>query len=300
MNTNAAPVSADEPEGNSSVSDSAASKLADWHGLKIDPATVTIEELIAAFNEQRNVLVAANTPEKQAEGAKLRDLCVSHLKSGASDYMEFEVKQTLFQHFSAIFEVLDFLGGSAVISARKEVDTFISEFKTELDWHLMKAEAIVNGGVEVDAPDTNQTEINAKGIRGLLALKCEFVGLTGIGEVPANLFKTGDSGKVGLNPDVMPRLPKSAGSAPAGRYAKLRHMEFVVSLRDGRNFIFNAGETTLGDIAHDLLSRGANRVTRTTIEDALKKDGVKMITTADWWTFETWTGTVCGRMMPTK
>lgn len=113
-------------------------------------------------------------------------------------------------------------------------------------------------------------------------------------ELPEGLFKVSDAGRKGFNTDIVPRLPKlDMGDAAPKSYVST-HLVFRFQ-PEGSEEIVPCEETTINDVAHNIVSKGGYRVTGETVAARLKKEGHGIGATDSEWSLVFKTGTLYGK-----
>jgi hypothetical protein len=89
-------------------------------------------------------------------------------------------------------------------------------------------------------------------------------------ELPTDLFKTSDAGRVSLNTDIIPRIPKlDMGDAKSASSSTSTRLAFRF-VNDNDEEVTVPADWTLNDVAHNLVSRGSYRKSGRTIERMIK------------------------------
>lgn len=120
-------------------------------------------------------------------------------------------------------------------------------------------------------------------------------------ELPENLWKTSEAGRVGFNADLFPRIPKleMGDAAPKSKVSSVRlAFRWVTPAgvpADEQTEVSVPAEWTLNDVAHNLVSKGSYRVSGRTIEKMLKDAKLGIGATDNEWSLDFQTGTLYGK-----
>lgn len=183
-----------------------------------------------------------------------------------------------------------------------ELENLVSLMRDEYNYHLNKAiqdEKDAKGIKSTPSETAVRAKlacIKLKGTKpgeGLINARINMAKALGQeSEIPENLFKTGGE-RNGFNTDIFPRLPRLDVEGTTG--ANVTHLVFRFQNTDEDSTPVDCSETTLNDVAHNVISDGSYRVTGKDLERRLKSAGHGIGATDKEWSLEFETGTLFGK-----
>lgn len=184
----------------------------------------------------------------------------------------------------------------------QQVKGLLSDVQDNLDYYFNRAVQAEKDrqGITVTPSESAVTDkLTAIKLRSLIENRVNIAEAMG-DELPDNLFKVSDAGRKGFNTDLVPRLPKlDMGDAAPKPYSSLRlAFRFEVEdndCEDGVREVVVPADSTLNDVAHNIVSSGGYRVTGEMIAARLKKEGYGIGATDEEWSLIFKTGTLYGK-----
>lgn len=312
-----------------SASDVEAAAEFDLRSLGIDPMNTPIEDLLKIYREQAGI--CSDYTRKQKDGttdpSSVEGVIKAELKAKLAPTASDEVKtqvQTLrtigtnvteawFNKTPATVSLLS----SAVLL--EELRNLVSLMEDEYNYHYQAAVQAEKDAKGIKSTP-NETAIRAKlaclklkGAKpgeGLINARINMAKAMGMeAEIPSDLYKT-DGVRQGFNTEVFPRLPRldiegtvSNNSThlvfrwmPVSAIAKLPGDGALgTGTIANEADMINCTETTLNDVAHNVVSSGAYRITGKDLERKLKSAGHGIGATDTEWSIELKTGTLFGK-----
>lgn len=167
----------------------------------------------------------------------------------------------------------------------------------------VQAEKDKQGITVTPAEEVVQDKLTAIALQNLLQNRINIAQAMG-DELPEDLFKVSDSGRTSFNTDIIPRLPKldMGDNAPKKNVANVR-LAFTwlpVGHPVDQPSVSVDPSYTLNDVAHNIVSSGAYRISGTRIAEMLKKAGHGIGATKEPWVLEFPTGHLSGRAVPAE
>lgn len=281
-------------ENNEEVQEAA--KEFDIRSLGIEPMTESIENLVKVYNENQAVVKAY----------------ADSLKTGKTDpssvdsIVKNNLKQAVTSETETVGKVRSFaesLGGSLfgaqynLLSAEvmvQELENLLSLMRDERDYHLNNAiqtEKDKLGITSTPSEEASTATVACEALKGMIKLRCEMTTYDPkSGTIPANLFKT-EGVRKGFNTDVLPRTPSISLTRSN---VSSTHLSFRWQA-SGTEEATDLTETTLNDVAHNVISKGTYRVTGKDLATSLKKNGHGIGATDTEWELSFKTGTLYGK-----
>lgn len=292
----------------------------DLTSVGIEPMTTPIADLVKIYNE--NHAIVKSYTDKQKKGvsdpnavdtvvkSKLKEAVKSEQAKPAVDSLRSYVEEAFTER------TFNYNGGLNLLSAEvmlSELENLVSLVKYERDYHLNKAiqsEKDKRGIKSTPSESATTAKLACESILGLIKTRIKiadmYAGIPNLPEsekakhvVPSNLLKTGGQ-RGGFNADVLPRSPQLKIEGQGS--ASTTHLVFRFQPGDANvehpADIVACSETTLNDVAHNVVSQGAYRVTGKDIERKLKEaklTGSTLGATAEEWSIEFKTGTLFGK-----
>lgn len=296
----------------------------DLRTLGIDPATTPIATLLSIYRDQVAICNAYSEKLKSngADPTDVTNVIKAKLKATIKADSDSSVKdlRTIGEAMAndLFIAPLD-LTASAVML--EELAHLLDLMRDEYNYHFnaeVQAKKDELGIVATPAESAVRAKlacIKLKGVKpgeGLINARLAMAKvMDDEASIPANLYKTGGI-RGGFNTDLLPRLPRLSveGGAQVGSpstHLVFRFMpaEFIVTLPGdgalGEGTIANeanmidCSETTLNDVAHNVVSSGAYRVTGKQVSADLKAKGHGIGATENEWKLEYRTGTLFGK-----
>lgn len=279
--------------------------------LGIDPRTTPFEDLLKIYREQ--VGICNDYAAKQKSGSSDPNDVASVLKANVSKTLKGEcapeVKATVDSLKSAgsqlaeavftKFPVTEGLTQSAVML--EQIENLMSLMRQEYEYHFNKAVQAEKDAKGIKSTPSEQAIraklacIKLKGTKpgeGLINARIQMAKVMDE-EIPDNLYKTGGV-RNGFNTDIVPRLPRLDIETGTASSSGTTHLVFRFKTT-GSEEIVNCAETTYSDVAHNVISKGAYRVSGKDIERKLKSAKLGLGATDTEWNLEFETGTLFGR-----
>jgi hypothetical protein len=180
--------------------------------------------------------------------------------------------------------------------ALEELRSLLSDAEDNHDYYFARAVQAEKDrlGITVTPDEEAVTaKLTAVALNNLLQNRINIAQAMG-DELPEGLFKTSDAGRVSFNTDIIPRLPKLDMGDAAPRKS-------VSNVRLAFRFVSNGTEVpvpanyTLNDVAHNVVSKGAYRVSGARIAGLLKEAKLGLGATKEEWSLSFETGTLYGK-----
>lgn len=275
-----------------------ASKEINLSDYGIEPTTDPFEDLLKFYREQVEV-VKAYTKRKAETGGDANDP-VNVIKASLSKQAKADENKTLRENISnggntlaeRIFSQSYTLLTSDLML--NELKTLVSMMEDERQYHFDKAVQTEKDRLGIKSTPS-ETAITAKLVATQLdewlRLRVQMAKLKGE-SLPDNLYKTGGE-RNGFNTEVYPRLPKLDVDGPVNS-TNSTHLVFRFKA-NGSDEIVECSETTLNDVAHNIISNGAYRVSGKTVAKMLKDAKLGIGATDEEWQLEFKTGVLFGR-----
>lgn len=294
-------------ENNEEVSPEAveASESFDLRSLGIDPMSTPLVDLLKIYREQAGIVNDYATKLKSgvSDPTSVEATIKSNLDRAIKSEEASKSVESVKQYASAVVNQV-FAKGYSLLSSRvmlDELKTLVSSMEDEYTYHYNNAVQAKKDELGIKSTPT-EAAINAKlaciklkGTKpgeGLINARIMIAKATGLEDIPSDLYKTGGE-RNGFNTDVLPRLPRlDVEGATVG--TNVTHLTFRFQPTDATDGTV-CTETTLNDVAHNVVSRGAYRVTGKDIERKLKSAKLGIGATDTEWSLVFETGTLFGR-----
>jgi hypothetical protein len=288
----------------------------DVRDLGIDPVGTPISDLLKIYRE--NVEIVKAYAEKVKSGSTDPNDVGNQVKSNVKRTLKLEgvsdeVKATVGNLRSVAANVSEavfnktpatqgLLESAVMLEAMEEL---VSLMRDEYAYHYNKAVQAEKDrkGIKSTPSETairaKLACIKLKGTKpgeGLINARINMAKALGEDDsIPSDLFKTGGE-RNGFNTDVFPRLPRLDVEGTTS--SKNTHLAFRWLAKDDPNATdpMTLNQTTLNDVAHDVISSGAYRVTGKDIERRLKAEKLGIGATKEEWSLTFETGTLYGKL----
>jgi hypothetical protein len=283
-----------------------ASESFDLASLGIDAMTTPIDVLLKVYREQADICNkyaaslkagsddpndVANVVKANLAKQKKTDPSVASLRAVGSS-----ITEAYFTKTPATSSLLS----SAVLL--EELENLVSLARDEYNYHYnaavqaLKDEKGIKSTPAEAAVNAKLACIKLKGSKpgqGLINARIMIAQATGMeDQIPSNLYNTTGQRK-GFNTDVFPRLPRLDVDNP--HVTGVTHRLTFRFKAVGQEEATSIGNATLNDVAHNVVSNGAYRVTGKDISDQLKKAGHGIGATDTEWALEFKSGTLYGK-----
>lgn len=296
-----------------------ASKSIDLRSLGIDPLSTPIADLVKLYRE--NHAIASDYLAKQKAGKDDPNDVSSIVKSNVKRITETKadsdpnssqsklagqvavlrtVGATITDTFFSTTPVTSGLIQSAVLLS--ELENLVAMARDEYQYHFNKSVQAMKDEKGIKSTP-NEAAVTAKltcvQLRNLIENRVNIAKMMGTeSDIPSNLLKT-EGVRKGFNTDTLPRVPRleigeNAAQSPS------THLVFRF-IAEGNPAGLNVDEdgvcteTTLNDVAHNVVSSGSYRWTGKEIAAKLQKIGVGLGATDTEWSLEFKTGTLYGK-----
>jgi hypothetical protein len=276
-------------------------KSFDLRSLGIEPMTTPIADLVKLYNDNHGIVKSYSDKQKRGESDPnaVETVIKSNLKK------TIEAKPENVQAYRAVGEkvsnafftstpVASSLLASAVLL--EELENLLSLAKDEYQYHYAKAVQTEKDRLGIKSTPS-ESAVTAKlaciQLRTLIENRVNIAKLMGDeASIPENLFKT-EGQRKGFNTEVLPRTPRlDIEGNSSGVHTS--HLTFRFKAT-GSEEVTDCSETTLHDVAHNVVSNGAYRVTGKQVAADLKKNGHGIGATDTEWSLEYKTGTLYGK-----
>lgn len=285
----------------------------DLRSLGIDPMNTPLSDLLKIYREQHGICQDYVTKQKSGTAdpdsveAVIKSDVVKYLKGDAPE----DIKQTVGQWrelgsnlTEKVFHYLTSDPRNAnLVSAAVLLDELrntLSLMEDEYAYHYANAVQAVKDAKGIKSTP-NETAIRAKlaciklkGTKpgeGLINARINMARAMGMEDsIPTDLYQTGGVRNT-FNTDVFPRLPRLDVEGTLSN--NTTHLVFAFKPTDGERT--DCTETTLNDVAHNVISSGAYRVTGKQVAADLKKAGKGIGATDEEWSLTYKTGILFGK-----
>lgn len=281
------------------------SKSVDVRALGIEPLSTPIPTIakiyratvkrVQDFNEARKaekkdpkdpVVIVQNRVTESAKS----DNDSLKLMVTQTENLSFQVRDLLFSNLEKSNGILP-----AYVMVR-EIENLLSDVKDNYSYYFNKAvqaEKDRQGITVTPSESAVSDKLTAIKLRSLIENRVNIAEAMG-DDLPENLFKVSDAGRKGFNTDVVPRLPKlDMGDAAPKSYSTLRLAFRFIDVDEQEVPV--PADSTLNDVAHNIVSRGSYRVTGEQIAARLKKEGYGLGATDSEWSLVFKSGTLFGK-----
>jgi hypothetical protein len=289
----------------------------DLRSLGIDPMNTPLSDLLKIYREQAEI--CQDYARKQKDGTTDPSSVEGAIKSDVTKYLKGEAPEDIKQTVSdwrtlgtnlteKVFHYLtsDPRNANLVTSAvlLDELRNCVSLMEDEYNYHYQAAVQAVKDAKGIKSTPS-ETAIRAKlaciklkGTKpgeGLINARINMARAMGEEDsIPSDLYKTGGERNV-FNTDVFPRLPRLDVEGTISTNSTHLIFRFAKHGETEQAIAIDCTETTLNDVAHNVVSSGAYRVTGKQIEKDLKKAGHGIGATETEWKLEYKTGTLYGK-----
>jgi hypothetical protein len=285
-------------ENNVTAEETEASREIDLESFGITPSTDPIETLLKFYNENVDI-VKAYTKRRAETGGDANDP-TNVIKAELGKMVKADETKPIREAISSggtnlaerIFSRdYDLVTSDLMLN---ELKTLVSMMEDERQYHFdraVQAEKDKLGIKSTPAESAVVAKLTAMKLDEWLRLRIQMAKLEGKG-IPENLFKTGGE-RNGFNTDVYPRLPKLDVDGPVSS-TNSTHLVFRFKA-SGSEEIVDCAETTLNDVAHNVISQGAYRISGKTVAKKLKDAKLGIGATDEEWQLEFKTGVLFGK-----
>ena len=269
-----------------------------------DALNMPFEELLSVYREQVEICNTYLRKLKQgtSDPNDVTNVVKKEVATAKKEDEQAKQFSTVGESFTKAFFEKTPVTSSLLASATllDELENLLSLVKDEYTYHFnaevqrLKDERGIKSTPAESAIRAKLACIKLKGTKpgeGMINVRIQYDKIMGK-EIPENLYKTGGQ-RNGFDTDVVPRLPKLNIEGPIE--GNSTHLVFRFQAT-GSDEVVNCSETTLNDVAHNVLSSGAYRVTGKQVERDLKKAKFGIGATQEEWSLVYETGTLFGKL----
>lgn len=292
-----------------SAEENEAAKSIDLRAMGIDPMNTPIDQLLKHYRTEVDTVKAFTKAMK--EGVSDPDSVDAIVKTRIGKLLKCEgtteeqtagirsIRESIQTNVVAPL-FTDSGATNSIVSAAVVLDelrSLVAAMEDEYSYHLNKSiqsEKDKRGIKSTPSETATTAKLTAVALSNLVKARLamaeamsEEIGIT-------NLYKT-DGVRKGFNADVFPRLPKLDSDGPVSANSTHLTFRWLVSGGNEETDIIECEETTLNDVAHNVVSSGSYRVTGKDVSAMLKKAGHGIGATESEWSLTFKTGVLKGR-----